>query len=340
MRVGFDITPLVRPFPPGVVRAVRGTLDALEARGNLEVVRLEIPGRRILGGGAAPPGLAGLHSFTSAFPWRFRGPRVQTIHEAPWRHGVAENAGLAHRAWAFLGPLLADRVLCPTAHVRDNLAIPRWRGGDRLRVVPWGVGPPFGPAALPGDGDAEVVAACAPGVVEPFVLALGATRPKKGLLSLLEGIDARRLRGESVPALLVTGPPTPELERVQKFAKARRLAERFHHVERLPEEALPCVLRRAAAVAVLSRSEGFGFPALEALACGTPALVRPASAPAEVAGEAGIIVDPEVPDSVAAGIGRALDEGESRRAAGVARAAVYSWDATAERIEAVWGELA
>src|SRR5262245_54849775 len=129
MRIGFDVAALTRPHSRGLERVVRSTVEALEARGNLEVVRLapqegadlrhwrqvELPRLE------AELELDGLHSFTSAFPLRGDGARVQTVHELPWRYAVRENAGLKHRAWAYLGSWRASRVITPSEHVAHAL---------------------------------------------------------------------------------------------------------------------------------------------------------------------------------------------------------------------------
>src|SRR5690348_8841175 len=117
MRIGFDVSPLHRPHPPGVVRATRGLVEALERRGALRVVRLEPPPgvgllrwrQRDLADACGRLDLAGIHSPVSAFAWRGRGLRVHTVHELPWRHGVRENAGMRHRFWATYG---ARRAAC------------------------------------------------------------------------------------------------------------------------------------------------------------------------------------------------------------------------------------
>ncbi|HEX6885005.1 MAG TPA: hypothetical protein VF530_16640, partial [Planctomycetota bacterium] len=153
MRVGFDVSPLVQPHSRGLARVVAGLVEALERRARLAVVRLAPPagaGLRRWRQGELPRlarGLAGLHSFTSAFALRGPGARVQTIHELPWRHGVAENAGLRHRLWASLAARRATRVVCPSEHVARELG-PAVR--RKTRVVPWGVAAHFCDEPEPG----------------------------------------------------------------------------------------------------------------------------------------------------------------------------------------------
>ena len=75
-------------------------------------------------------------------------------------------------------------------------------------------------------------------------------------------------------------------------------------------------------------------------ACGTPVLVPPDSAQAEVAGEAGIVVDPEDADSVADGLTRAIETREELRYVLPERAREFTWERTARGVAEVWRGLA
>jgi glycosyltransferase involved in cell wall biosynthesis len=347
MRVGFDVSALTRPHSRGVERVVRGLVEALERRPALEVLRLAPPEgsdlrrwrQRELPAAAARERLAGLHSFTSAFPWRGPGARVQTVHELPWRHDVRENAGLGHRLWASLGSARASRVVCPSEHVARDLARGPLVARAKIRVVPWGVDGSFRPEPPAGTVDESVLTRYRLGE-EPFVLCPGAVRAKKNLAALLYGLAERLHRRQRALRVLVTGSDTPELRADLGLASRLGLARWVVTPGELAEADLPSFYRLASAVPVLSRSEGFGFPVLEAMACGAPVLVPRASAQAELAGEAGIVLDPGSPAAVADGLERALDERAWLRAAGAARARAFTWDAAAERVEVLWRELA
>src|SRR5439155_21470066 len=91
---------------------------------------------------------------------------------------------------------------------------------------------------------------------------------------------------------------------------------------------LPALYSGAAAAVLPSLYEGFGLPALEALACGTPVLAANASSLPEVTGDAALLLDPRDPDAWAAGLRRVLTEPDLRAdlgRRGPARAAELTW---------------
>jgi len=347
MRVGFDVAALHAPHSPGLRRVVGSLVGALEQRGVLEVVRLwpdrgadlrrwrqvELP-RRV-----AAEGLAGLHSFTSAFPWRGPGHRVQTVHELPWRHGVRENAGLRHRLWAALGSLRAARVVTPSEHVAADLRALLPVRAARVRVVSWGVEERFAPEPPPlvVDEAARTRYRLGDG---PYLLAPGAVRAKKNLAAVLYALAERHQRGLAPLQVVVTGGDTPSLRADLGLASRLGLGRHVTMLDEVAEEDLPGLYRMAVAVPVLSASEGFGLPVLEAMACGTPVLVPRTGAQAELADAAGIRVDPASPTSVADGIELARLERAERARAGLARARARTWEASAQAVEDLWRELA
>lgn len=346
MRVGFDVSVLCRPHSRGLERVVRELVAALERRAVLEVVRLAPAAdrdlrrwrQRELPGLAAREGLAGVHAFTSAFPLGGKGARVQTVHELPWRHGVRENADLAHRFWAGLGAARATRVVCPSELVAADLARNPLVARAKIRVVPWGVSESFQDEPPPMVVDESVRTRYRLGD-EPFLLCPGAVRPKKNLAALLYALAERKQRGLEPLVVVVTGGDTPQLRLDLGLASKLGLGRFVMMLDEVAETDLPSLYRQAIAVPVLSASEGFGLPVLEALASGTPVLVTRASAQAEVAGPAGIVVDPRSPGSVAAGLERALAARGELARLGVARARDFGWDAAAARIEELWQEL-
>jgi glycosyltransferase involved in cell wall biosynthesis len=103
-------------------------------------------------------------------------------------------------------------------------------------------------------------------------------------------------------------------------------------------EELVSLYRRASALVFPSLYEGFGLPPLEAMACGCPVAAADAGSLPEVVGDAAVLFDPRDPVSIAAGILEALARADELRERGLARAAGFTWDATARAHDRVYDE--
>jgi glycosyltransferase involved in cell wall biosynthesis len=333
-RIGFDLSPLDHAASPGVRRAALETWRAL-ARRRERFTWLPIAAERgpsplvwrqwVLPRRIAQGRLDGFHSTVSALPWLARCVLVQTVHEVPWRSGAHENAGLRHRTWA--RSRRARATLVPSAFTRRALVAER--GGDErgIAVVPWGVAAPF---ATTDVGEVER---------EQLVVAVGATRPKKRLDLVLEIVaqcaeaDAHRI--------VVTGETRGDeawLEVCRARAQDLGLDRRLEFTGALPDVELARLLSRAAAVVVASDSEGFGLPALEAAACGTPVVVRALGAAEEAAGAAAVPFASGGQGGAAA-LTRALAVDAAERARFARLARQCTWHVAAERIEELWSTL-
>ena len=102
---------------------------------------------------------------------------------------------------------------------------------------------------------------------------------------------------------------------------------------------LPALYSGALAFAFPSLYEGFGMPALEAMACGTPVVASNVSSLPEVVGDAGLLVDPTDEDALAGALERIAGDPALRarlRELGLARARLFSWErCAAETLEAI-----
>jgi len=349
MRVGFDISPLSEEHlhPPGIRRLVNSLVLALEERAHIEVVRLSPPPgaalrnwrHKLLPREVTAQNLVGIHSFVSAYPRRGPGLRVQTIHELPWRHGVAENADLKHRYWASLGSRRADAILTATEVVATELRSSPFVRSERVRVCPWGVDESFQEEPPIGVVDEAVIARYTQSE-DAIAFCPGAVRAKKNLDAVLHGLARVRERNGPRIQLLISGEETPDLRRSLGLASKLGLARWISTPGAIEETDLPSIYRSASAVPVLSSSEGFGLPVLEALACGTPVIVPRGSSQAEVAGTHGFEVDAADPDSVADALERAVREREDLRYELPDRARELTWARCAEQVEQLWSELA
>jgi len=105
------------------------------------------------------------------------------------------------------------------------------------------------------------------------------------------------------------------------------------------DDDLPGVYAGAQLLVMPSLYEGFGFPVLEAMACGTPVICSNVSSLPEVAGTAALQVDPRDTDALAAAMDRVLGDealAEELRQRGLQQAARFTWAQTAQQTLAVY----
>ena len=111
------------------------------------------------------------------------------------------------------------------------------------------------------------------------------------------------------------------------------MAHRIHYFDFLPDYLIPPLVAGADVLALVSLSEGFGLPALEAMAAGTAVLASNSSSLPEVVGDAGVLVDPLDTEAIADGLERLLYDAAQRMICeelGRARARRFTWEKTAQ----------
>jgi glycosyltransferase involved in cell wall biosynthesis len=127
------------------------------------------------------------------------------------------------------------------------------------------------------------------------------------------------------------------LAETERALASARHADRVVRTGYVPDPAVPALLRQAAVVAYPALEEGFGLPALEALACGAPLVTTEGTAMAEMSGAAALLVPPGDVAALAHALAEGLvsGRGTERRALGLAVAGERTWEASvAAHVEA------
>ena len=259
-------------------------------------------------------------------------PLVAQVHEPPPRDPAARAlldpaflAGLERAVAATVGR--ADVVITPSAFAAGELRAAYGPAGERVRHALHGVDADrFRPGLA---GGRERIGA-------PYVAYVGVLHPRKNLGALREAMARLIARGAPHSLAVVWSPPA---DRADPAALVRdALAElpgapgRLVALRDLDDEALAAVLAGADAFCLPSLSEGFGLPALEAMACGAPVVAAARGALPEVVGEAGLLVEPTA-DACEAALDRVLTDGRlarDLRERGRRRALELPWSRTAD----------
>jgi glycosyltransferase involved in cell wall biosynthesis len=178
---------------------------------------------------------------------------------------------------------------------------------------------------------------------ERFLFFIGTLEPRKNLTRLIEAyvqvLHASGSFPDSLPLVLGGKPGWLSdgiVERARHTPGVRMLGP-------VDDADLPLLYTLATATVYPSLYEGFGFPVLESLACGTPVLTSNTSSLPEVAGDLCVLVDPADVGSIAAGIERLLSDPALTQAArehGPQQAARFSWDAAAAQLNDLYRSIA
>ena len=345
MRVALEST-VLELDNAGVARAVRGLRDALAIRHDVEVLEVahaaRARGRAVrgvdrelrwfwLGLPRAVRRLRAdvLHLPAAVGPWRAPAPLVVTVHDA---------MALEHPEWFSRANALqqrvavrrlvraARRVLVPSRHTAERLEAVAGLDRERVRVAPWGVDSRF-----------------APGPVDEAVLrrpwhrrAVRAGHRHAAAAQGARRVARRRARARRRPP--ARGRRAPVAGATSSIAD--ELRERAILAGRVDDDELVALLRGADVLVHAARHEGFGFPPLEAMACGTPVVAFRSTSIPEVVGDAAELAEP-APGALADALTRVLADPARRaelRERGLARAAEFTWERCADVTVATYRE--
>ena len=330
--VGFVDAPTARDhvLPPGVrivaVDVGERPTRAASAGSRRSIRDLWAMGRAV---GRSPVDVLFFPTLYTWFPARTRALVVLGIHDV-----IAEEYPdlvfpdrRRRRLWTWKSRLArrrADYVVTVSGYaargIRERLGWP----GERLWVVEEAPDPVFRPLA-PRERRGEILRERGVDPRAPFVLYVGGMNPHKNLVRLVEALAAVRSEGAELELVLAgdveEDPFTPGAGPLRARIAELGLADAVTFTGRLDDRVLVHFLNAALAVVLPSRAEGFGLPAVEGAACGTPALATRNSPLPEILDGGGVFFDPLDGRAIGDALRAVLDPAERDR---MGRAALHA----------------
>ncbi len=258
-------------------------------------------------------------------------PCVVTVHDMslrlyPWCHPLRRM--VINRPLQLVSIHRADAIVTVSHSTRRDLLRLHRVSADRVCVVHEAASHAFHPASGAAALDALRDRL---GLPERFALYVGTVEPRKNLGRLVDAFAEARSRG--VRHHLVCAGPYGWRSRGLADRIARLgLTPYVHFLGYQPFETLPTLYSLSEFFVFPSLYEGFGLPVVEAMACGTPVLTSSSSSMVEIVADAALAVDPLDTGALVAAIVQLADDRELRArlsAAGLARAAAFSWSQAA-----------
>ncbi|MCL5962574.1 MAG: glycosyltransferase family 4 protein [Chloroflexi bacterium] len=275
-----------------------------------------------------------LHSMGYAQPLACASRSIVTVHDLTFML-FPNTFNRTNRAYLSLFTRLsvrrADRVIAVSHNTKDDIVRLIGIAPEKVAVIHHGVEPMF--RKIEDRSQIEAFKRRR-GLPDRYVLFIGTLEPRKNLLTLLSAF-ARLKKESNIPHRLVIG-----------GAKGWMWDEILATIERLdlrrdvllpgylPLDEEPMWYNGADLFVYPSLYEGFGFPPLESMACGTPVITSDGSALPEVVGDAGVLVDPTDTDQLAGAMRTVLGDTSLREdlaRRGLERASSFSWEEAARR---------
>jgi glycosyltransferase involved in cell wall biosynthesis len=342
---------------PGLSRAQVPLLDALATMPSLQMRPLRFPIRRSAFlfpaiYGPLPLWLAASNATVVhlANSWYahvvplVRKPVVVTCHDLiEWEEITSGQRRVRphrrfHTAAWFRGMLRSDAIICDSQATADRIARAAPAAQRLLRVIHLGVGPQFSP----GPPDRRRLHDL--GVRQPYVLYVGSEQERKNVPRLVAAIARARKIFPDLRFVKVGGHQTVS-GRAALLAAVQQedLGSSTVILDHVSDPDLVTLYRGAAATALVSLREGFGFPALEAMACGSPTVVSDRDSLPEITGGSALVVDPLDVLCIAQALMQAVDDAETAarlRETGPSQAESFTWRRCVEAYASVYREAA
>lgn len=225
----------------------------------------------------------------------------------------------------------AATIIVPSQNSKRDLQKYYKVADDRIAVIPYAADPAFCPTEA--DDVARVLRKH--GITGDYLLFVGSVEPRKNLMGLVRAAKGRQI--------VVAGPEGWLNSEVHRYINEHNLEDRVRFLGYVDRDDLRALYTGARAFVYPSFYEGFGFPVLEAMACGCPVITSNTPALEEIAAGAARLVTPGDDQELSRAIQEIADNDAARaelKRLGLERASRYTWRDTAVKTLAVYKALA
>jgi glycosyltransferase involved in cell wall biosynthesis len=280
-----------------------------------------------------------LHSIAFVPPRKYTGKTVMTVFDLTFLRYPQTQKWTGRFWWKLLGP----RGMRNTDHL---IAISQSTKNDLCQLVvieesKVSVVYPFAPDHFKPQSNREATISKYH-LPDPFILYVGTLERRKNISNLLRAFALLKQDPSIQHSLVLVGQPGWLYDDIFQTLDQLNIKQDVMLLGYVPDEDLPGIYSCADLFVYLSHYEGFGFPVLEAMSCGTPVLSSNASSLPEVIGEAGITVPPGDIEQAASQMKRILTDIDLQKtliSRGFAQAALFSKERFARETLAVYEQV-
>lgn len=277
-------------------------------------------------------GLDVFHSPDFIPPYRAAKHHIITVHDLTFLH-YPEYLTADSRAY------YNDQIEAACHHADHILAVSEATKNDivemlkidaaKITVQPHGVNPQYRP--MTSDETEPIQQAL--NLPSEYILHVGTLEPRKNIIGLLKAYQLLLNQLPDAPPMLLVGRKGWLFEQTHAAMDKLNLGDKLIWRDDVTDAQLPAIYNMASVLVSPSFYEGFGMPALEAMACGTIPIVSNRSSLPEVVGDVGLLINPDDPSDIANAMHHALTDSAWRDAMqtqAIARAEHFTWERSAQ----------
>lgn len=278
---------------------------------------------------------------------RLRRPTVLTVHDLIFER-YPQHHKLTNRLFLAVGMRLfvkaADAIIAVSQQTKRDLVELYGTPATKIQVIYQGIDPSFAPATPAAIHHAQATYSlrAADGAPRPYLLMVGTLEPRKNHRTAMQAL--RQLKAAGLPhCLVIAGGEGWLFAPIREAVTALDLQADVHFTGYVPAADLPALYGGAACVLQPSLYEGFGFPVLEAMACGAPVVCSNVSSLPEAAGDGALLVPPLDEHALADAITQIIHKpalAQQLCSAGLRQASRFRWHDCAAETVALYYEIA